>query len=171
MSHRPPKIVAIRAGGIAQAVVVALLGAGAWAALSEGDPASLVVGVPAVAFAVAVSLGAEAPPPVRPVALARFVPFLLGEMLASAWYVASRVLRPRPRLDPGLVIYPLRLRSTSARAFFMNVVTLTPGTLSADLDGERLSVHALDRGSDVVGALAALEARVALIFAEALERA
>lgn len=167
----PSKRFSADAGRIAQAIVVALLGAGAWMALTEGDTASLVVGVPTIALAVAASLGAEAAPPARPAALARFVPFFLREVFASAWFVASRALNPRPRLDPGIVVYRLRLESAPARAAFMNAVTLTPGTLSADLDGDRLSVHALDRGEDVPGALADLEARIARLFAEPAGRA
>jgi multicomponent Na+:H+ antiporter subunit E len=153
---------------VPQAVLVALLGLGAWTALTGGEPASLVVGLPAVALATAASLRAEAAPPGNPSALVRFVPFFLREILASAWYVAARVFRRRLDLDPGLVTYRLRLEGQPARAAFMNAVTLTPGTLSADLRGDRLDVHALDRRGDPRASLAALEARIARLFDQPL---
>ncbi len=153
----------------AQGATVAVACAGTWLALTSGDLASLVVGGPAVALATAASLRGEAPPPGRAGAAARFAPFLLREIFASAWYVASRVLRRRPRFDPGIVTYRMGLRGAAARAAFMNTVTLTPGTLAADLHGDSLSVHALDCTADVEGALSALEARVAALFAEPTE--
>ncbi len=150
----------------AQGVTVAVACAGTWLALTSGDLASLVVGGPVVALATAASLRGEAPPPARAGAAARFLPFLLREIFASAWYVASRVFRRHPRFEPGIVTYRMELRGAAARAAFMNAVTLTPGTLAADLHGDSLSIHALDRTADVEGSLSALEARVAALFAE-----
>lgn len=155
------------AGRRLQGAVVAAVCAGAWLALTAADPASLVIGAPTVALAAAASIRAEATPPRRLGALARFAPFLLREIFASAWFVARRVFSPRPRFAPGIVTYRLRLRGDPARAAFMNAVTVTPGTLAADLDGDRLAVHALDRGADVEGPLRALEARIAALFSEA----
>ena len=157
---------AARRGRAMQGAAAALAGAGTWAALTGGDPASLVIGAPAIALATAASLRGEATPPGRPLAAAAFVPFLVGQIFAGAWYVARRVLRRRPRFDPGVVVYRVRLRREAARALFMNAVTVTPGTLSADLEGDRLSVHALDRRGDVAGELAALEGRVAALFGD-----
>ncbi|MFP4004186.1 MAG: Na+/H+ antiporter subunit E [Alphaproteobacteria bacterium] len=156
-------------GRAAQAVTIALLGAAAWAALTRGDPASLVIGAPTVALAVYASLTAHVPPPQRPAALARFALFLIEEVFASAWYVASQVFRARMRLDPGLVTYRMRLRSGSARATFMIAVAVTPGTLPADQRKDRLIVHALDRRADVHGALRNLEGHIAPLFAEPRE--
>jgi len=137
-----------------------------WAALTGADPASLAIGAPTVALAVAASLRADASPPVRLLLFARFLPYLLGQVFAGAWSVARRSLSRHPRFDPGEVSYRLGLRSGPARSVFMMAVTVTPGTLSAQLDGDRLLVHALDRGADVRSELSALESRVAALFDE-----
>ena len=49
-----------------------------------------------------------------------------------------------------------------------NVVSLLPGTLSADIDGDGLVVHALDGRLPVTEQLAVLESRVADLFRIAL---
>jgi multicomponent Na+:H+ antiporter subunit E len=52
---------------------------------------------------------------------------------------------------------------------FIDSISLLPGTLSADLRGDLVTVHALDVRTDVVEGLATLERRVAALFGESLE--
>lgn len=140
-----------------------------WTALTGGDPSSFVIGVPTVivAAAVAVAAGAgEAAP--RLGALLAFLPGFLWALIESAWLLARRVLARDPRFRPGMVPWRLGLVSEGARAAFMNAVSLTPGTLSAALDGDVLSVHVLDTTEDVGPSLAALERQVARLYGETL---
>ena len=59
--------------------------------------------------------------------------------------VILKVLGPRHAIDPAIV----RVRSTAktdlGRALFANSITLTPGTVTADVEGDQLVVHALVR--------------------------
>ncbi|MEM9782932.1 MAG: Na+/H+ antiporter subunit E [Pseudomonadota bacterium] len=158
-----------------RALVAAVVSALAWLALTAADPASLIVGVPSIALAALVAgrVGrAEGGPAQHGLAQALAVPgFLLrlmADVFASAWSLALQVFRPRLNVDPGLVSYRLSLLGPEARAAFMNSVTLTPGTLSATLDGEVLAVHALDRRGNVAGELAALEARTAALYGQTM---
>jgi multicomponent Na+:H+ antiporter subunit E len=73
------------------------------------------------------------------------------------------------RIDPGFVRYPLRLENPSARVFFVNGISLLPGTLSADLRADVIHVHVLDLRSDTLTGLRRLEHRVADLFHERLE--
>lgn len=151
-----------------------------WLVLSSSEAASLIVGIPSVAFAalVAARVGrAAAGPQARTgadrAALSVVVPLflfrLLTDVFSSSWSLALQVFRRSLRIDPGLVEYELSLASPEARAAFMNSVTLTPGTLSGTLDGAVVTVHALDRGSRVVPELERLEARIARLYGESLE--
>jgi multicomponent Na+:H+ antiporter subunit E len=69
-------------------------------------------------------------------------------------------------LCPDLIDYRLALSTEAARIFTADAVSLLPGTLSADLRGNLVSIHALDRGADPVPELRRLERRVAGVFRE-----
>jgi multicomponent Na+:H+ antiporter subunit E len=121
--------------------------AGLWLVLVEGDITSWRFGLPFV-------LGAAWWTPsdrafrVRgwsPVGVAVFAVHFLGESIASGTDVAVRAFRPRMGLHPAFVRYGLRLSSKRARTLFVHAITLMPGTLSAQLEGDELVVHVLDR--------------------------
>ena len=60
-----------------------------------------------------------------------------------AWIVLTR---PNAKLRPAWVVIPLDLRQPEAITVLAGTITLTPGTVSADLsdEGHSLLVHALD---------------------------
>ncbi|TVQ86738.1 MAG: cation transporter [Chromatiaceae bacterium] len=100
--------------------------------------------------------------------LLRFLPFFVGQSVLGGVDVATRVMRPRVRVAPGLQIFPMRLRDPVAQIAFLNSISLLPGTLSADLHGCVITVHALDSSLDVAAQLRRLEHRVADLFGERL---
>ncbi len=144
----------------------------AWLALTDAEPVSWVVGAPVVGLATWASLRLRPPGGVRlslPRALS-FVPFFLWQSLKGGLDVALRVMRPGMRVAPGIATYRLRLVTPSARILFLNTLSLLPGTLSADLRGDRLIVHALDatEGEALHAEIARLECRVAAMLGEVL---
>jgi len=79
----------------------------------------------------------------------RLVPFagvVLADIVTANLRVARAVLGPVGRLSPGFARVPLDLRSDVGIAVLANTISLTPGTLSADLTEDRrhLVVHYLD---------------------------
>jgi multicomponent Na+:H+ antiporter subunit E len=57
------------------------------------------------------------------------------------------------------------LTSPLARTTFANSITLTPGTITLDVDGSSFTVHAITEAmSDLSGS--AMERRVAAVFGE-----
>lgn len=72
----------------------------------------------------------------------------LKELVLSAVRVAVLVLRPDMdrHLNPAFLAFPLSITSPAQITLLANLVTLTPGTLSADVseDGRFLHIHALD---------------------------
>ncbi len=165
---------AMSMGISAKAVAGALFGraaflAGVWWILAEGAP-SWAFGMLVILFALGASL-LIAPPHghhIRLVGLVRFAVFFLRESLRGGVDVALRALHPRLPLAPALLAYDLRLAPGPARIFMVNVVSLLPGTLSADLSESGLSVHVLDRNLPVQHQLQALEQRVAMLFGVSL---
>jgi multicomponent Na+:H+ antiporter subunit E len=162
---RPHKSTALRllvTGLALSAVWVTLVG--------SGDPSSWIVGLPSVAAATWSHGRLSACGGLRfSVAGAlQLVPFFLLESFKGGVDVVRRVVGPRLDVNPGFFDYGLRLTRPSARIFFVGLVSLLPGTLSADIDGEILRVHALDRDVDSVGELSRLERHVAALFRESL---
>ena len=134
-----------------------------WVVLTGGRLESLILGVPVVLLAVWVSGRDRRFRSGRfsiPGGL-RFMGFFLKASLVSGFDVVRRALHPRLPLDPDLVAYRLSLTTEAARIFMADAVSLLPGTLSADLADDNLTVHVLDRNTPVRADLKALEKRVA----------
>jgi len=55
--------------------------------------------------------------------------------------VAYRVLHPEMPIKPGIVKIKTSLQSDLAKTILANSITLTPGTLSVDIDGQDLYIH------------------------------
>lgn len=71
--------------------------------------------------------------------------------------VARRVLSPSLPINPGIVRVRTGLTSSLGRLVLANSITLTPGTLTLDADGDSLYVHWIDvRGDDIDAATAAI---------------
>jgi multicomponent K+:H+ antiporter subunit E len=80
-----------------------------------------------------------------PATLLRLLVVLLGDIVVANLEVARRILGRESALRPAFVKVPLELRDPLGIATLAAIVTLTPGTLSADLTdgGASLVVHAL----------------------------
>ncbi|HSO81195.1 Na+/H+ antiporter subunit E [Thiocapsa sp.] len=141
-----------------------------WLILVGPDAASWIIGGPFVVAATLASLRLSEPRDrkLSLSSLARFIPYFLVESLRGGLDVAARVLIPRMRVQPGNQEYRVRLTHPEARLVFIDSISLLPGTLSADLRGDLVTVHALDVRTDVVEGLATLERRVAALFGESL---
>jgi multicomponent Na+:H+ antiporter subunit E len=149
--------------GARTALVLAIL----WAALNPGDWDSWIIGIPAVALGAGVAL--LLPPGRRwrlsPAGALRFAAYFARASVLGAVDVLRRAADPRLPVAPGFRTVTLQLPEGPARIVFANTISLLPGTLAADLRGDRLVVHLIDTGADLERELAALEARVRALFA------
>ncbi len=135
-----------------------------WWVLSEGTVEALWIGVPAVILASLPGLRYPAAPAPHPLPLLRFFPVFLGRSLLAGADVAARALRPDMALHPALMEYRTGLPPGPARVFFANLVSLLPGTLTADIDDCTLEIHVLDARAPNARTLRQLEGVVARIF-------
>lgn len=71
---------------------------------------------------------------------------LLWDVLIANVTVARQVLGPEAKLQPGFIWVPLDLTNIHGISALTSVITLTPGTLTAELSPDRghLLVHCLD---------------------------
>ena len=73
----------------------------------------------------------------------KYVPWLLYQIVLSNIHVASLVLSPKMNIDPKLIRYKTKLKSEVSMTVFANSITLTPGTITADISDGEYIVHAL----------------------------
>ncbi|BAZ94472.1 multisubunit Na+/H+ antiporter, MnhE subunit [Thiohalobacter thiocyanaticus] len=96
----------------------------------------------------------------RPLTLLRFIAVVLYDILIANLAVAQLIVsRPR-RLQPAFLEVPLDVRSDLAISLLANTISLTPGTVSAELSPERdrLLVHAL-HATDTEALVATIKTR------------
>lgn len=70
-----------------------------------------------------------------------YLPYFLYYCLKANLDVAFRVIHPDVPIRPGIVKVRTSLTSEMAKTFLANSITLTPGTLTIDIDGQDLYVH------------------------------
>lgn len=83
----------------------------------------------------------------RPLLLLRYCLIVIWDIIIANVTVAKIVLfKSNDAMAPNWVAIPLDLRTPEAITVLAGTITLTPGTVSADLseDGSMLLVHALD---------------------------
>ncbi len=72
-----------------------------------------------------------------------FLPWLLKEILVANIKVAKIILSPSLPISPIMVVFRSTQKTDLGRALYANSITLTPGTISTGVDGDRVEVHAL----------------------------
>ncbi len=105
----------------------------------------------------------------RPAVALRLLAVFGYDILVANFHVARLVLGPNDRLRPGFIEVPLDLQDDFGIALLASMVTLTPGTVSVDLDDEHrtLLVHALDI-DDAAAMVALIKSRYEKPLKEAL---
>lgn len=82
----------------------------------------------------------------KPWLLLRFVLRVLGDIIVANLEVAWLIVNPWRHMNPAFVEYPLMLEERFTITLLANTISLTPGTVSANLrmDGKSLLIHALN---------------------------
>lgn len=75
--------------------------------------------------------------------LSQYVPVFIWECIKANLDVAYRVAHPLLPIQPGIVKVKTKLKSDMALTFLANSITLTPGTMSVDIDKDNgiLYIH------------------------------
>jgi multicomponent Na+:H+ antiporter subunit E len=78
-----------------------------------------------------------------------YVPWLAWQVVLSSLQVAWLVLHPKMPISPCIVQFDTPLPHELARLTLANSITLTPGTITLDVQGDTFIVHALTTSSAV----------------------
>jgi multicomponent Na+:H+ antiporter subunit E len=73
--------------------------------------------------------------------VARFILFFVRELVVANLRVAHDVLTPHHHMTPGIVAIPLDLESDLQITILATLITLTPGTLSLHVAGDRRALY------------------------------
>jgi multicomponent Na+:H+ antiporter subunit E len=99
--------------------------------------------------------------------LGRYIVWLIWKVIKANIEVAILILHPKLPIRPRLLAFRTTLKHPVAKALVANSITLTPGTVTVDLRGDRYLVHALVPGSADGVTKGELQNVVAPIFGEA----
>jgi len=82
----------------------------------------------------------------RPASALRLACVVLWDIVVSNFEVARRILGPEAAIRPGFVWVPLSIIDPHGIVTLAGIITMTPGTLSAELSRDRrhLLVHAFN---------------------------
>jgi multicomponent Na+:H+ antiporter subunit E len=78
-------------------------------------------------------------------ALISYWPWLIKEIIKSAWDVSKRILDPMLPISPTLAHFVPTQTSDLGLVIHANSITLTPGTISVEVAPGEFLVHALTR--------------------------
>lgn len=97
-----------------------------------------------------------------------YLPYFFYFCIKANIDVALRVIHPDLPIRPGIVKVHTTLEGEMAKTFLANSITLTPGTLTVDIDGQDLFIHWINisvddpagRSKEIVGRFEPLLRRI-----------
>ncbi len=129
-------------------LVVWLLWSGFWPGVSESG--SLLTGLGVVSCLAVVLIARrmqvvdrEGTPIEVTRALVLYAPWLIWQIVRANVAVARIILHPRLPIRPQVIRIRASQKTDLGRVIYANSITLTPGTVTIDLQGRDLTVHAL----------------------------
>jgi multicomponent Na+:H+ antiporter subunit E len=167
----------------ARVLVQFLILLGFWLLLSARlDPVFLGMGIGSAALVTALThrlvTRAVGPGVGGPKVLARralwfavYLAWLLSRIPPAGAQIAYHVLHPRIPIDPGVLRFRSGLSSPVARTILANSITLVPGTMTLEVDGDEFIVHAFIPSAADDLASGAMQNRIAAAFLEPAEPA
>lgn len=73
-----------------------------------------------------------------------YLPLFIWKLIAANISLAKIVLDPKLPINPGFVTISTGLKGDTSKLILANSITLTPGTLTVDVDDNELLIHWVD---------------------------
>lgn len=93
-----------------------------------------------------------------------YLPWLLWQVVKSGVHVTRLILHPKLPIDPQIISYKPRLRTSAGLVTLGNSITLSPGTITAEIAPDQLLIHSIDSESAKDIADGTMERRVSQVF-------
>ena len=81
--------------------------------------------------------------------IAGYFVYLVGEIFKSAYATMKLIWSPREEIAPRVTSFHTRLRTDPAKVVLANSITMTPGTITVDVQDDLFLIHCLDESFDV----------------------
>lgn len=72
-----------------------------------------------------------------------YLPWLVWQIITASIQVAYVVISPKMPINPSIIRFKTKLNKVTAKVILGNSITLTPGTITIDLNEDEFIVHAL----------------------------
>lgn len=115
--------------------------------LMLGFMVASVAGVVALSARMNIDDDEGVPRPILGLATLPYLAWLVWQVVLSNVDVARRIWQWQPAIAPRFVTVRASQATTTARVLYANSITLTPGTVSVNLVGSEILVHALHAGT------------------------
>ena len=89
-----------------------------------------------------------------------FLPWLIWEIVKSAWSVSKIILDPKLPISPTMTTVTAGQKTVVGVNVYGNSITLTPGTVTVGVQGKKLAIHALTQDGAADLEAGAMDARV-----------
>lgn len=76
----------------------------------------------------------------------KYLPWLFWQIILANLDLVYRVLHPRMPIDPGFITFKNDFETEIGMTTLANSITLTPGTVTVDVNDQEFIVHAIARG-------------------------
>jgi multicomponent Na+:H+ antiporter subunit E len=93
-----------------------------------------------------------------------YLPWLFYKIVQSSLHLTKLILDPALPIEPQLVSVESKLNHHAAIVLFGNSITLTPGTITAEVERNNLVVHAIDKVSRQDLESREMELKIAEVF-------
>lgn len=92
--------------------------------------------------------------------------WMLYQILLSNLHILKLALSPGdlPEVEPRLVRIKTELKTDFAKWFLANSITLTPGTITIDIEGDELLIHSISEATTTGVKDDAMQRKIASIF-------
>ena len=76
-----------------------------------------------------------------------YFPWLVGRIFQSGCHLSVLILHPDLPIDPKMIRHQTKLQDDGSIVLLGNSITLTPGTITVEVESQDLVVHAMDDSS------------------------
>lgn len=87
------------------------------------------------------------PPVIMSLRLPLYVVWLLKEIVKSNIEVVRCIYQRQPAIEPSVFKVRVSQKSDLCKVLYANSITMTPGTITMEIEGDEFTIHALTRSS------------------------
>lgn len=76
-----------------------------------------------------------------------YVFWMIGQIIAAGFHAARVIIRPHLRMEISIIKFKTDLPNSHAKMILGNSITLTPGTITMEIEDDEFTVHSLTPSS------------------------